>query len=54
MRVRDASPADAAACAAVYAPYVRDTAVTFELEAPDAGAFAARPHSQGASMGPRC
>ena len=34
--VRTAVPDDAAACAAIYAPYVRDTAVTFELEPPDA------------------
>ena len=32
--VRDATLADAAACAAVYAPYVRDTAITFETEPP--------------------
>lgn len=32
--VRDAAPGDAAACAAIYAPYVRDTAITFELTAP--------------------
>lgn len=32
--VRDASAADAEACAAIYAPYVRDTAITFELEPP--------------------
>lgn len=40
--VRDAQAADAAACAAVYAPYVRDTAITFELEPPGAAAMAAR------------
>ncbi len=34
MRVRDASRADGAACAELYAPYVRDTAVTFELHPP--------------------
>jgi L-amino acid N-acyltransferase YncA len=32
--VRPASPADAAACAAIYAPYVTDTAITFETEPP--------------------
>lgn len=32
--VRDASQADAAACAAIYAPYVTDTAITFETEPP--------------------
>lgn len=34
--VRDATPEDAAACAAIYAPYVTDTAITFETEPPDA------------------
>ena len=32
--VRAAGPADAAACAAIYAPYVTGTAISFELEAP--------------------
>lgn len=41
-RLRMATPADAAACAAIYAPYVRDTAITFELEAPDATEMARR------------
>ena len=40
--MRDATPDDAAACAAVYAPYVAGTAVTFELEPPDAGEMARR------------
>jgi L-amino acid N-acyltransferase YncA len=40
--VRDATVEDAVACAEVYAPYVRDTAVSFELEPPTAGAVAAR------------
>jgi phosphinothricin acetyltransferase len=40
--VRDATLADAAACAAIYAPYVRDTAITFEIEPPDADEFARR------------
>lgn len=39
---RLATPADAAALAAIYAPYVRDTVVTFETEVPDAGEFAQR------------
>ncbi|WP_336922617.1 GNAT family N-acetyltransferase [Aquipuribacter sp. SD81] len=39
---RDATEVDAAACAAVYAPYVRDTAVSFELEPPDAAEIARR------------
>ncbi len=34
MSVRLAVPADAAACEAIYAPYVRDTAITFELKPP--------------------
>jgi L-amino acid N-acyltransferase YncA len=42
MTVRDATPDDAAACAAIYAPYVRDTAITFETEPPDAAEFARR------------
>jgi L-amino acid N-acyltransferase YncA len=32
--LRAATEADAIACARLYAPYVRDTCVTFELEAP--------------------
>jgi L-amino acid N-acyltransferase YncA len=40
--VRDATAADAGACAAIYAPYVLDTAVTFEIEPPDAAEFARR------------
>ena len=40
--VRDGMEADAVACAAIYAPYVRDTAVTFETEPPDAAEFARR------------
>jgi L-amino acid N-acyltransferase YncA len=31
---RSAGPADAAACAAIYAPYVTDTAITFETVPP--------------------
>ena len=34
--VRDAAAADAQACAAIYAPYVTDTAITFESEPPSA------------------
>jgi phosphinothricin acetyltransferase len=40
--IRDAGPDDAAACAAIYAPYVRDTAISFELEPPSAEQMAAR------------
>jgi L-amino acid N-acyltransferase YncA len=35
VRVRPVLPEDAAAIAGIYAPYVRETAVTFELDAPD-------------------
>ena len=40
--VRDAVPADAERCARIYAPYVRDTAVSFETEPPSAQAMAQR------------
>jgi L-amino acid N-acyltransferase YncA len=40
--VRAATAADAAACAAIYAPYVTDTAITFELEPPSAAQMAER------------
>ena len=42
LHVRDATMADAAACAALYAPFVLDTAVTFETEPPDAAEMARR------------
>lgn len=41
-RVRDATADDAAACAAIYAPYVTGTTVTFETEPPDAAEMARR------------
>jgi L-amino acid N-acyltransferase YncA len=40
--VRDASEQDAAACAAIYAPYVTDTAITFETEPPTPAQMAER------------
>jgi L-amino acid N-acyltransferase YncA len=40
--VRPATTADAAACAAIYAPYVTDTAITFETEVPSATEMARR------------
>ncbi|MGN6187354.1 MAG: arsinothricin resistance N-acetyltransferase ArsN1 family B [Conexibacter sp.] len=41
--IRAADPArDAVACAAIYAPFVRDTAISFEEVAPSAEDFAAR------------
>jgi L-amino acid N-acyltransferase YncA len=36
MRVRPATPADAARCAEIYAPFVSETWVSFELDPPDA------------------
>jgi len=41
-RVRAAAADDAAAVAAIYAPYVIETAITFEEEAPDAAAMRRR------------
>jgi L-amino acid N-acyltransferase YncA len=40
--VRDASERDAPACAAIYAPYVTDTAVSFESDPPSPADMAAR------------
>jgi L-amino acid N-acyltransferase YncA len=42
MLVREAVAGDAAVCAAIYAPYVRDTAITFELDPPSEAEMAAR------------
>ena len=43
MTIRPADPArDAAACAAIYAPSVESTAISFELVPPDAAEFARR------------
>lgn len=42
LTVRDATPADAPACAAIYSPYVTDTAITFEYEPPTAEQMAER------------
>lgn len=42
VQVRDASAADAEACAAIYAPYVHGTAITFELEPPTVEEMAER------------
>ena len=42
MRVRDATEDDGAACAAIYAPYVTGTAITFEYEPPTAADMAGR------------
>jgi len=40
--IRDAVAGDAAACAAIYAPYVTDTAITFESEPPSESEMADR------------
>ena len=40
--IRLATTADAEALASIYAPYVRDTAVSFELEPPSSAEFARR------------
>ncbi len=40
--VRTATPDDAAAVAEIYAPYVRDTTVTFEVDPPDTNVMARR------------
>jgi L-amino acid N-acyltransferase YncA len=40
--IRPATAGDAAACAAIYAPFVRDTWVSFETEVPDEAEVARR------------
>ena len=42
MEIRTASVADAEAILEIYAPYVRDTAVSFEYEVPDIEEFRER------------
>lgn len=42
LQIRDADSRDGAACAAIYAPYVEGSAVSFEERAPDAAEMAAR------------
>ncbi|MEX2617078.1 MAG: arsinothricin resistance N-acetyltransferase ArsN1 family B [Alphaproteobacteria bacterium] len=42
MKIRVAEPRDAEAIAAIYAPIVRDTAISFETEPPGAAEMAAR------------
>lgn len=41
-RIRTAAPADAASLLAIYAPYVTDTCVSFELEVPTVEEFGQR------------
>ena len=40
--IRDADATDAGSCAAIYAPYVRDSAITFEIEPPTTTEMGAR------------
>jgi L-amino acid N-acyltransferase YncA len=48
--IRDADPGrDAAACAAIYAPHVEGSAVSFEERAPDAAELSARIERYGSS-----
>jgi L-amino acid N-acyltransferase YncA len=50
LNIRDADPArDGAACAAIYAPHVEGSAVSFEERAPEVGEMAARIERYGAS-----
>ena len=42
LSVREATVADAAACAAIYAPYVLETAISFEAEPPGVEEMAGR------------
>ena len=42
LTIRVAAPEDAAAILAIYAPYVRDTAITFEYEVPSLEEFRSR------------
>ena len=42
LKIRDASEQDAEACAAIYAPYVTDTAITFEIDPPSPAEMAER------------
>src|SRR4051812_24311930 len=49
MKIRDATIADADACAAIYAPYVAETAITFETDPPSPAEMATRIASSLAS-----
>ncbi len=49
--IRPATPTDAARCAEIYAPYVTDSWVSFELHPPDALEMARRIENFGASHG---
>jgi phosphinothricin acetyltransferase len=47
--VRPAGPGDAGACAAIYAPFVRESWISFELDAPDEMEMARRLAAYSAS-----
>ena len=49
--IRDGNPRDGAALAAIYAPFVEHSWVSFETEAPDAGEMARRISDYGQSHG---
>lgn len=49
--IRAATVGDAGACAAIYAPYVRDTVITFEESPPNTAAMAARITERGRTHG---
>nr|MBA4770083.1 N-acetyltransferase [Sphingobium sp.] len=51
MAVRPAEASDAAACAAIYAPFVTDSWVSFETDPPDPAEMARRIADYGASHG---
>lgn len=51
LRIRDADTADGAALAAIYAPFVTDSWVSFETQPPDSAEMAARIASYGSSHG---
>ncbi|MEA3390833.1 arsinothricin resistance N-acetyltransferase ArsN1 family B [Sphingobium sp. CCH11-B1] len=51
LTVRRADAADAAACAAIYAPFVTDSWVSFETDPPDPAEMARRIADHGASHG---
>ena len=42
VRIREATPKDAAALVEIYAPYVRETAITFEYDVPSVAEFSGR------------
>ncbi|MFE0024345.1 GNAT family N-acetyltransferase [Amycolatopsis sp. NPDC059021] len=42
LKIRDAAESDAEACAAIYAPYVTDTTITFETDPPSPSEMAQR------------